>query len=210
MRIFLALAIIFICVRCAGQSVISTAKHNVLISGIPNELSIGLKGVQADSVELRCEKCSFEKLDMWYWRVTPDTSLRVARIILRAWSNTKLVVIDTLSFRVKWLPDPVIYVANKTGQNDSVLRPMLLSADGVFARGENIDEDVWFRVQSYRMTLSNDTNTHYIENSGHINPEMKIAVANAPPGTIVTFDNVMVLYPDTQIRMVRGVRFKIK
>lgn len=209
MRTFCTLLMLFVCFQCEAQSVISPLHNNVLVRGIPNTLTVGLKGIAADSVELRAEKCTFEKLSMWEWRITPDTSLKSASIILEAWSRNKMIVIDTMYFRLKWLPDPVIYIENKTGQNDSALASRFATGSGIAARGENIDQDVWFRVQSYRMTLSSDTSKHFISNDPYIKPEMIAAIKAAPHGTFVTFDKVMVLYPDKRVSIVQGVRVKI-
>lgn len=210
MRISLFILCFFLCGNAVSQSVVSAQQNNVLMRGIPNELSIGLKGVAADSVSLRAEKCSFEKLSMWYWRVTPDTSLTSVSIIVEAWAQNKPVVIDTMYFRLKWLPDPHVYAGNSTGQNDSATRSELQSVVGISARGHNVDQDAWYRVQSYRMTLSDDTSKHYVSGTPYMQPEMRVAIKNAKQGTVVTFDEVMVLYPDKRVRKVEGVRVKMR
>ena len=64
----------------------------------------------------------------------------------------KIKWLDTLSYRLKKIPDPIIFVANIS--NCGIInRNALATAGGLVARVENIDIDVSFRIYQYSVAI---------------------------------------------------------
>lgn len=209
-RLCFVIALYLLCSIGNSQSIIFPIQHNVLIKGIPNYLSVGLKGIAADSIELAAHHSKLEKQDNWNWYITPDTGFKSETVIVKAWKENKLVSVDSTEFRLKWLPDPKIYIANRTGDTDSIQKSLLINAI-VAARGENVDQDVFYQVLSFNMVLEGPYLSLVLHSdSASLTAEMRKQIMTAKPGQRVTFTVIRVKYPDGRIKNVDDVSLVLK
>jgi len=191
-------------------SVIFPIDNNKLMKGFPNRLSIGLKDLNADSIEVSAANATVKKESMWHWTVTPDTSYQRLTVVVKAWHKRKLVSVDSTIFRLVWLPDPVIYIANKTGHNDSIQRSVLAEALGFSARGTGIDQDAPYQVISFGMRLDDGSAQFHLAEGAFLTADMKEVILAVKPGTRAFFESVMVRYPDGRVKRVDGVTLLLK
>ena len=113
-------------------------------------------------------------------------------------------------FRIKRVPDPVAYVGAIKGDGQ-MTKGELQSASGVFARMENFDFDLSFKVISFIMSMN--VNGVFVEKKGNgpaITGEMKTLLGGAKPGNKVFFEQVTVQGPDGTMRKIPGVNIKVK
>lgn len=206
-----SIMIVFCSVLNAQTSVVNPLQNNTLIKGIPNHLSVGLKGIEADSIELSANHSTLQKINNWYWTIIPDTGYSSETIIVTAWRKGEAVSIDSTEFRLRWLPDPVIYVGNKTGLQDSITRTNLTTTLGVAARGIGIDQDVHYAVISFNMILEGPYLSLALHSdNAYLTEGMRNAIMTAPVGQRVTFSGINVKYPDGRVKKVEGVSLLLK
>src|SRR5574337_463070 len=88
---------VFIHSQSQTHSTVFPYPYNVLYHGLPMELSVGLPGIEADSVLLSAINAQFEKIDNWHWIVTPDTlpGTRL-EIHVTCWNKRRLVLQDKI------------------------------------------------------------------------------------------------------------------
>ncbi|MGL5892221.1 MAG: GldM family protein, partial [Bacteroidia bacterium] len=87
----------------------------------------------------------------------------------------------------------------------------LNAASGIFARMENFDFDLSFRVVSFVMSMS--VNGVFVDkkaNGPALSPEMKTLLAGAKVGNKVFFEQITVQGPDGTLRKIPGVNIKVK
>ncbi|HTF02724.1 MAG TPA: GldM family protein [Bacteroidia bacterium] len=190
--------------------VVHSIENSTLYKGCPNRLSIGLKGIAADSIEVSAVNATVEKQNIWSWTVVPDTAYQRLTVIVKAWNKRKLVSVDSMIFRLVWLPDPVIYIANKTGHNDSIQRSVLAEALGFSARGMGIDQDAPYQVISFGMRLDDGSAQFHLAEGAFLTADMKEVILAVKPGTRAFFEHVIVRYPDGRVKTLDGVTLLLK
>ncbi len=113
----------------------------------------------------------------------------------------------TQEFRIKRVPDPVCYVANKKGDM-SIPKAQMEIATQVQARMDGFDFDLTYAVTGFTMAVV--VNGLSIEKDAHSNlftPDMQKLMKQISPGTHVIIENVHVRGPDS--RTIPGVNIKI-
>ncbi|MFA6152764.1 MAG: GldM family protein [Chitinophagaceae bacterium] len=117
---------------------------------------------------------------------------------------------QTFNLRLKKIPDPVIYFGTIKGSGQ-MTKAELFSQNGIFARMENFDFDIRFRVVSFVLTMN--INGVYVEKKSEgsvITPDMKSMLAGARPGSKVLIEQVKVQGPDSLIRSISGVIITVR
>jgi len=110
-------------------------------------------------------------------------------------------------FRIKRVPDPACYVANKKG-DIHVTRGELAIATQVQARMDNFDFNLNYDVTSFEMVVTVNGNTVQLQsNSKLFTPQMKTLMGQIGPGSHIIIQDVHVHGPDS--RVIPGVNITI-
>jgi hypothetical protein len=110
-------------------------------------------------------------------------------------------------FRIKRVPDPVCYVANKKG-DANVTKGELSIATQVQARMENFDFNLTYAVTGFEMVVTVNGNTVQLESKSNLfTPQMKTLMNQVGRGSHIIIQQVHVHGPDT--RVIPGVNISV-
>lgn len=183
---------------------VSADKMNVLYIGVDNPLTI-TAGVGAEKVNATFTGGTISRVSGAKWVAKPT----------KPGEHSVNVIVDGKStpvrYRVKYLPDPAAFVANKRG--GPIPAGDLKAQGGLIARLLDSDFEASFRVVSYNVgalggkypvyqTSPNDGNRWSGGAATIIN--------NATPGTSIFFDNIKVVGPDGRTRDLPQMSFNLK
>lgn len=194
----------------APSAAVFLEKMNVFYIGVDNPISISAAGVAPSDLQPSLSggtMTSAGKPGSYIVRVSGGTE---ANLNVSAKLNGSAKSMGAFKFRIKRVPDPVAYVGNIKGDGQ-MTRNELQNQSGVFARMENFDFDLSFKVVSFVMSMN--VNGVFVEkkaNGPGITPEMKSLLGGAKPGNKVFFEQVTVQGPDGTLRKIPGVNIKVK
>jgi len=194
----------------APSAAVFLEKMNVFYIGVDNPITISAAGVSAGDLQPSITGGTMSatgKPGQYIVKVSGGTK---ATINVGAKLNGVQKSMGAFEFRIKRVPDPVAYVGTIKGDGQ-MTKGELQGASGVFARMENFDFDLSFKVISFVMSMN--VNGVFVEKKGNgpaITPEMKTLLAGAKPGNKVFFEQVTVQGPDGTMRKIPGVNIKVK
>jgi hypothetical protein len=177
---------------------------NVLYIGVDNPLTI-TAGVGAEKVNATFSGGTIARVSGPKWIAKPKTpGIHSVNVIVDGKSTP-------VTYRVKYLPDPAAFIANKRG--GPIPAGDLKAQGGIIARLLDSDFEAAFRVVSYNVgavggkypvyqTSPNDGNRWSGGASTIIN--------SATPGTSIFFDNIKVVGPDGRTRDLPQMSFNLK
>ncbi len=195
----------------APSAAVSPTKMNVFYIGVDNPVSISAAGIAPSDVSP-----SFAGNGAMRPAGKPGDYIvtvkggNEATINVGAKLNGANKSMGAFKFRVKRVPDPVAFVGNIKGDGQ-MTKGELNAASGVFARMENFDFDLSFKVISF--VLSVNVNGVFVEKKGNgpaITGDMKSLLAGVRPGNKVFFEQITVQGPDGTMRKIPGVNIKVK
>lgn len=195
----------------APSAAVSPTKMNVFYIGVDNPVSISAAGVAPTDLQPSFAgngSCvSAGKPGEYTVRVSGGTE---ATINVTAKINGASKSMGAFKFRVKRVPDPVAYLGTIKGDGQ-MTKGELSAAAGIFARMDNFDFDLSFKVVSFVMSMSvNGVFGEKKANGAALSPEMKSMLAGAKVGSKVYFEQITVQGPDGTLRKIPGVNIKVK
>jgi gliding motility-associated protein GldM len=183
---------------------VSADKMNVLYIGVPNPLTI-TAGVGAEKVKATFSGGSISRVNGPKWVAEPKTP----------GEHNINVIVDGKStpvkYRVKYLPDPAPFVANKRG--GPIPASDLKAQGGVIARLLDSDFEAAFKVVSYNVGAVGGKYPVYQtspNNGNRWSGGAATIINNATPGTSIFFDNIKVIGPDGRTRDLPQMSFNLK
>ncbi|MCA6362540.1 MAG: gliding motility protein GldM [Bacteroidetes bacterium] len=194
----------------APSAAVSPTKMNVFYIGVDNPVSISAAGVAPSDITPSMTGgtiTSAGKPGDYIVRVSQGAK---ATISVNAKLNGASKSMGSFEFRIKRVPDPVAYLGNIKGDGQ-MNKGELNAASGIFARMENFDFDLSFKVVSFVMSMN--VNGVFVDkkaNGPALTPEMKTLLASAKPGGKVFFEQITVQGPDGSLRKIPGVNIKVK
>lgn len=193
------------------QAIVHNNSVYVLFRGIPNDISVGLWNIRADSINLEAPHAKLEKYNSNSWYITPDTGYSEQPVMVNSYRRNKLIARDTTIFNLKWSPDAKIYFGSFTGTDDSISKSQAEGVWALYARCENFPLDIQYWVKSFELTVtSNGQLSTFTTDSPKLTLEMNKAIYAATPGTRLTFDKILVKYPDGRIKPAQKVSVVIR
>lgn len=183
---------------------VSADKMNVLYIGVDNPLTI-TAGVGAEKVNASFTGGTIARVSGPHWVAKPT----------KPGEHSVNVIIDGKStpvrYRVKYLPDPAAFVANKRG--GPIAAAELKAQGGMIARLLESDFEASFKVTSYNVGAVGGKYPVYqtSPNEGNRwNGGAATIINNATPGTSIFFDNIKVVGPDGRTRDLPQMSFNLK
>jgi gliding motility-associated protein GldM len=183
---------------------VSADKMNVLYIGVDNPLTI-TAGVGSEKVNATFSGGTISRVSGAKWVARPKTP----------GEHNVNVIVDGKStpvrYRVKYLPDPAAFVANKRG--GPIPAGDLKAQGGIIARLLDSDFEAAFRVTSYNVGAVGGKYPVYqiAANDGNRwSGNAATIINNATPGTSIFFDNIKVVGPDGRTRDLPQMSFNLK
>lgn len=189
---------------------VSADAMNVFYIGLDNPVSISVPGIPNDRIRPTISSGAQliargpGKYDV---RIQPGTT--EARITVNADIDGSSRNMGTSVFRVRTVPDPVAYIANR--REGRISREELVVARGIIPRLENFEFDMNFEIASFSMstTVAGDFRSFRSE-SNLFTPEMVQVINNATRGQRFIFENITTKPgPDGRVRPLSPITFTI-
>ncbi len=176
---------------------VSAKKMNVFYVGVDNPVAISVPGIAEENLRTSISygelKADTESDD---WIVNVPFGQRETIINVKATIEGIERDMGSKTFRVKNLPDPVAYIANK--KEGMVNRNILVAAGAIIAKMPNdFDFDLSFRITSFKMTLQRGLEVWSDKsNNNRLTEDMMRQINSASRGQKVWFENIVARGPD--------------
>jgi hypothetical protein len=204
-----ATIVIFLVVACVKGNMhpnvvtaVEPVRMNVLYIGVDNPIRIAASGYQASDLTVSIDNGIITGENGEY-TIRPK---QLNKAIVTVSSHGKEIQKST--FRVKSIPDPVLYVGGKRGGN--VDKDFLMKQQEVKAQLENFDFDASFDIVEFTVSATLEGFTKdIISKSGKITPEQRdLIFAKLKPGIAVIFQDIKCKGPDGIVRSISPIAFK--
>lgn len=187
-------------------------KMNVFYIGVPNPITVSAAGYSLQDIMVNIEGADVQansELGLGHYVVTVKKPGEVmANINAKTENGVKKV--GSMPVRVKYIPDPVAKVGNKS--NGTLPSSTLKAQIGIVADLENFDFDTRFVVTSYEMSMipkRGELQGPFKEDGPYLNKNKDIVsmIKRARPGDRVFFDDIRARGPDGRIRKLNAITF---
>ncbi len=132
--------------------VASPTKMNVLYRGVDNPIELSVPGVAADRIQPAIDNGSISRSgNGWVVNKLVGGKAQVSAVVRNDDGSTRRI--GPVPFRVKDLPPPMAYVAQKNARDSKVCKKALEAAQGIVARLEDSDFEAPFKVTRFKLTL---------------------------------------------------------
>lgn len=193
--------------------VVSPTQMNVFYIGVPNPVSISAAGFADADLQPSFNGPGSMSGSHGNYIVTlnPSTARQGTECTIsvsgKMPDGTHKSLGQPARFRIKRVPDPACYVANKKG-DIHVTKGELSIATQVQARMDNFDFNLNYEVTSFEMVVTVNGNTVQLQaNSKYFTPQMKTLMGQIGSGSHIIIQDVHVHGPDS--RVIPGVNITI-
>jgi len=193
--------------------VVSPTKMNVLYIGVENPVSISVPGVATENLSpslsggtLRPGKEKGEFIAEVKGGNEATVSVSAKFMVDGKAVNKNM---GSFKFRVKRVPDPVAYIANK--KDGLVSANELIAAGAVIPRMENFDFDLTFKITAFdlSMNMQGDFITKSVTGN-KLSAEMAQMLKSAKKGTKIYIEEVKAIGPDGVPRKLAPINMKLQ
>jgi len=181
---------------------VSATNMNVLYIGVNNPLSISVSGIPAENIFPTISSGTLKKsIGKGGWTVSVPTGCKETTISVSVKTEGGMKGMGSESFRVKKLPDPVPFIANK--KEGFISRKNLIDAGKIIASmPDDFEFDYTFQIMSFKMTMQRGFNVyHYESKSSKLTDEMIKQIANTNRGQGLIFEEIVARGPDGSDRV---------
>lgn len=190
--------------------VVSPTKMNVFYRGVDNPVDISVPGFSADKITPSINSGTITKATGGGYIVKPGQGNEAVVSVSVTMPDGSRKSMPGLPFRVRTVPDPVPYFANKSFRDDKVSKTDLSAAMGVIAKMENFDFDLRFEVTEF--TIGTTVSGNYREltsKSNRVTGEMQEMLRNAKPNQRFFIERIKVKGPDGTQRTLPPISLKV-
>jgi gliding motility-associated protein GldM len=192
------------------SATVSATRMNLFYVGLDNPVSISVPGIAGENLQpaISAGANLTRQADGTYMvRVSPGT--QEVRITVRAMVDGALRDITTSQFRVRNVPDPVAYIANR--REGRITRDELRIAGAIIPRLENFEFDMNYEIASFTMVAPRAGDIIPMQaESNRFTQQMIQAISNAPSGQRIIFENITTKPgPDGRVRTLSPISFTI-
>jgi gliding motility-associated protein GldM len=196
--------------------VVSPTQMNVFYIGVPNPVSVSAAGFANSDLQVNCSGGSLSRDAKGYVVSIPmGTKASVGdqgpfctiSVSGKMPDGSHKSLGEPAKFRIKRVPDPTCFVANKKG-DINVTKGELGIATQVQARMENFDFNLTYAVTSFEMVVTVNGSTVLKESKSNLfTDEMKKLFGQIGKGSHIIIQDVHVKGPDT--RVIPGVNITV-
>ncbi|MFZ1687210.1 MAG: gliding motility protein GldM [Flavobacteriales bacterium] len=193
----------------APMLVVSPTKMNVFYRGVDNPVSISVAGYSASAIQPSMSNGTLSKdKDGFIVRPGKEAKAMVSATVTNPDGTKKSM--PGMEFRVKNVPNPTPYFAQKGAADETVKKSDLTAAQGVIAKMENFEFDLKFEVVEYRLTMIiAGTPIEKTVKGAALSGDMKEMLTKAKPGQKVYIEGIKARGPDGTVRNLGALSFKV-
>jgi hypothetical protein len=184
---------------------VAPTKMNVLYLEIENPVSIAVSGYESSEiiVEIKDNAGEITGTDGSYNIIPKEAGLLT--VVVKA----KDKIVNETIFRVKYIPEPILIVAGKSG--GEITMEDLEKEEEVRAYLLNFDFDVKYEVVEFTLSTTDEGGyfKQAISESNKISEAQKELIKNATVGKRINFEDIMVMGPYGNIRKISPIVFEI-
>lgn len=189
--------------------VISPTKMNVFYLGVDNPVSLAAPGISPDVIEPQITNGKIRKMEDGSYIVNPGVAGKPCSITVFANIQGQKRELQTQTFRVKEVPDPVAKVNGLRG--GKIKKNALLGAKKVDVELENFDFDMTFTVENFSIYTVVDG---YVQEEGrsdkaNFSEAQKRLMNKLRRNQALTIENIVVKGPDGTTRKLQSLSFRI-
>jgi len=197
--------------------VVSPTEMNVFYIGVPNPVSISAAGFANSDLQPSCSGGTLSKTATGYVVTLPvgtkptvnekEGPFCTISVSGKMPDGSHKSLGEASKFRIKRVPDPSCYVANKKG-DIHVTKAELSIATQVQARMDNFDFNLSYDVTSFEMVVTvNGATVQLQSNSNRFTDQMRKLMGQLGSGSHIIIQDVHVHGPDS--RVIPGVNIAI-
>ena len=192
------------------SATISATKMNVLYIGVPNPVSISVPGASNEQVMATISGGggTLTKATGSGNYIVNVTTIGTCKISASAKMGTASKPMGSMDFRVKKVPDPVAYIANKRG--GTITKQELIAAGGLTSRMEGFDFELSCPITGFTLTVKRGSDLISASStSSRYTGEMSNFLNGVSRGSKVWFEDIRARGPQGETRNLGTISLKI-
>lgn len=190
--------------------VISPTKMNVFYLGVDNPVALAAPGISPEAIEPQITNGTIHKQENGKYIVRPAVAGKPCSITVMADVQGQKRELQTQTFRVKEVPDPVAKVNGQKG--GKIKKNVLMAAGQVDVEMENFDFDMKFTVENFSIYTVIDGFVQEVTKSdkGNFSDAQLKMIGKLKRNQALTIENIVVKGPDGTTRKLQSIPFRIE
>ncbi|MDB9245269.1 gliding motility protein GldM [Odoribacter splanchnicus] len=190
--------------------VISPTKMNVFYLGVDNPVALAAPGISPEAIEPQITNGTIHKQENGKYIVRPAVAGKPCSITVMADVQGQKRELQTQTFRVKEVPDPVAKVNGQKG--GKIKKNVLMAAGQVDVEMENFDFDMKFTVENFSIYTVIDGFVQEVTKSdkGNFSDAQLKMIGKLKRNQTLTIENIVVKGPDGTTRKLQSIPFRIE
>jgi gliding motility-associated protein GldM len=189
---------------------INATKMNIFYIGVDNLLSVTVPGLPEENLSVVSSEGAMVRKNSAGGFIVNASSAGNVLISVSEKNGNKITFLDSMQFRVKRIPDPVISIGGIKGEG-TLSHDELAGLTEIYATLENFDFDCKYDVVSFSMSCDQNGKPIELSQAGSkLSDVMKATLFFQPAGSKIFFHEITVKGPDGILRKVPGVMIKVK
>ncbi|MBP7496421.1 MAG: gliding motility protein GldM [Bacteroidales bacterium] len=187
---------------------VSADAMNVFYIGVDNPVSISVPGIPMESIKPSITSGTLTPKGGGKYIVRVSSGIRTTKINVSADVSGSVKPMGSQEFRVKTVPDPIAYIANK--KSGSISKSELLAAGAIIPQLENFDFNMYFVVTEFSLStlVSGDLQEKRAQGN-RLTEEMRKIVNTLRRGQKVYIENIKAKGPDGTTRSLSSINLTI-
>ena len=189
------------------KAIASPLKMNVLYVGVDNPVNVAIPGVGCDELHVEFPQGKIYGSGCSY--TVGPLKPGEAYLYIGFLDSGSVCFVDTISFRVKRIPDPTPMFGNRSPINDSVSLAEAKAIPGIYAIASGFDFDVRYQVLEYRVKIirGNSTIVSHTNSGMFFTQEIEHSFdTELTEGDLLVIDKIRVLCADNTERRIRPLK----
>ncbi len=190
---------------------VSPINMNVLYVGVENPLSVAVSGVPAEDLFPTLSRGTLKPTtEKGKWIAIIPGDVKEVSVSVLAKINNVMRPMGVETFRVKPIPDPDPFIANK--KDGFVDRESIIDAGKIVTKmPKDFEFKFTFVVQSFKMSMQRGFEMYeYKSDSENLTREMLNEIARTNRGQIIEFEDIVVKGPDGANRTIEPLVLVIR
>jgi gliding motility-associated protein GldM len=190
---------------------VSATNMNVLYIGVNNPVSLSVTGIPDGSISPTISSGTIRpSRNKGEWDVTVPANSKESTISVSVKANGVMRRMGSQTFRVKKLPDPTPFIANK--KDGFINRASLIESGQIIARmPDDFEFNYTFQILSFKMTMQRGFNLyHYESQSNNLTEEMIQEIRKTNRGQVLIFEEIVARAPEGINRVLSPLYITIK
>ena len=193
------------------SATISATKMNVFYIGVDNPVSISVPGASNEQVTASITGgggAITRASGAGNWNVTVNTPTQDCKVNVSAKMGATSRTMGSMTFRVKYVPDPVAYVGGVKG--GPIPKGTLVASGGIIPKMENFDFELYFQITSFTLTMNKAGDlVSESTNGSRYSPKMISMLNSVSRGQKLYFEDIKAKGPDGRTRNLGTISLKI-